>query len=179
MRLEWHLWGYVVLATLLWLPVAVLAAHLLARRRARRGRPHPARTAYADVLIVAGTLPSLWMILTPGTASGVSLVPLRDLADLAKGPFGAAFAQVGGNLLVFAALGALLPMRSPRFARLWRVALLAGLLSVTVEALQYGLRLGRVSSVDDVLLNALGAVLAGLVTRPWHAKPITVGTGPQ
>ncbi|MEV7966734.1 VanZ family protein [Sphaerisporangium sp. NPDC088356] len=157
----------------------VLVAHLLARRRARGGHPHPARTAYADVFAVAGTLPWLWMILTPGRTPGVSLVPLRDLAELASGPFGAAFAQVGGNLLVFAALGALLPIRSPYFTRLWRLALLAGALSVTVEALQYGLRLGRVSSVDDVLLNAAGAVLAGLATRPWHAAPATVGTGPQ
>jgi hypothetical protein len=179
MRLEWHLWGYIVLATFLCLPAALLAARRLAGRRARRGRPHPARTAYADVFIVAGTVPWLWMILTPGAAPGVSLVPLRDLAELVKGPAGAAFAQVGGNLLVFAALGALLPIRSPRFTRLWHVALLAASLSVTVEALQYGLSLGRVSSSDDVLLNAAGAVLASLVTRPWHATPAPAGTGPQ
>ncbi|WP_248959772.1 VanZ family protein [Sphaerisporangium perillae] len=179
MRLEWHLWGHVVLATLLLLPVAVALAHLLAAWRAGRGRAHAARTAYADVFIAAGTLPWLWMILTPGSASGVSLVPLRDLAELAGGPPGAAFAQVGGNLLVFAALGALLPVRSARMASLWRVALIAASLSVTVEVLQYGLRLGRVSSVDDVLLNTAGALLGALVTRPWRARTAPVGTGPQ
>jgi glycopeptide antibiotics resistance protein len=157
----------------------LVMAHLLTRRRAHRRHPHPARTAYADVFAVAGTLPWLWMILTPGTTSGVSVVPLGDLAELASGPFGAAFAQVVGNLLVFATLGALVPIRSPRFTRLWRVALLAAALSVTVEALQYGLRLGRVSSVDDVLLNTVGAVLASLATRPWHMKPASLGTGPQ
>ncbi|GGK80318.1 hypothetical protein Sme01_45360 [Sphaerisporangium melleum] len=177
MRLEFQLWGYVVIATFLWLPGAVAAAHLLARHRARRGRPHPARTAYADVFAVTGTLPWVWMILTPGRASGVSLVPLRDLAELAHGPLGAAFAQVGGNLLVFAALGALLPVRSSRFLPLWRVALLAAALSVTVEALQYGLRLGRVSSVDDVLLNTAGAVLAALATRRWWATRTAAGDG--
>ncbi|WP_344932859.1 VanZ family protein [Sphaerisporangium flaviroseum] len=119
------------------------------------------------------------MILTPGAASGVSLVPLRDLAELANGRFGTAFVQVVGNLLVFAALGALLPLRSPHFTRLWRVALLAAALSITVEALQYGLRLGRVSSIDDVLLNTVGAVLASLASRPWQAGPPPVGTGPQ
>ncbi|MFC4533765.1 VanZ family protein [Sphaerisporangium dianthi] len=161
------------------LPAAIAVAHLLARLRARRGHPRPARTAYADVFIVAGTLPWLWMILTPGSASGVSLVPLRDLADLAHAPLGAVFAQVGGNLLVFAALGALLPVRSARFSALWRVALLAAALSAAVEALQYGLRLGRVSSVDDVLLNAAGAVLAALATRPWRAGRAATGTGPR
>lgn len=122
MRLEWQLWRYVGLATLLWLPVALLVAHSLAGRRARRRHPGPARTAYADVFIVVGTLPWLWMILTPGRASGVSLVPLRDLAELTSGSAGAAFAQVTGNLLAFAALGALISIRSPRFTRLWRVA---------------------------------------------------------
>ena len=39
--------------------------------------------------------------------------------------------------------------------------------SLLVETLQWALGLGRVSSVDDVLLNTLGAVLAALVTRPW------------
>ncbi|MGW4643188.1 VanZ family protein [Sphaerisporangium sp. NPDC004334] len=179
MRLEWQLWRYVVVATLVLLPAAVAAAHLLARRRARQGHPHPARTAYADVFIVAGTLPWVWMILTPGTAPGVSLVPLRDLAELARGPFGAMFAQVGGNLLVFAALGALLPIRSARFAPLWRIGLLAAALSLIVEALQYGLRLGRVSSADDVLLNTAGAVLAALATRPWRAGRTAAGTGPR
>jgi glycopeptide antibiotics resistance protein len=116
------------------------------------------------------------MILTPGRASGVSLVPLRDLAELTSGP---AFAQVTGNLLAFAALGALISIRSPRFTRLWRVALLAAALSVTVEVLQYALSLGRVSSIDDVLLNTAGAVPASLATRPWQNGPVPSGTGPQ
>ncbi|MEU9891769.1 VanZ family protein [Sphaerisporangium sp. NPDC051017] len=119
------------------------------------------------------------MILTPGSASGVTLLPLSDLAELATAPPGTVLAQVGGNLLVFAALGALLPVRSARFAGTWRVALLAALLSITVEVLQYGLHLGRVSSVDDVLLNSAGAALASLATRRWHARPLTAGTGPQ
>ena len=42
-----------------------------------------------------------------------------------QGPVETAFVQVGGNLLVFAALGAMLPVRSARFAhspgsRAWR-----------------------------------------------------------
>jgi glycopeptide antibiotics resistance protein len=42
--------------------------------------------------------------------------------------------------------------------------------SVTVEILQYGLDLGRVSSIDDVLLNAAGAGLAALASRrTWAA----------
>jgi glycopeptide antibiotics resistance protein len=36
-----------------------------------------------------------------------------------------------------------------------------------VETLQYVLRLDRVSSVDDVLVNTAGAVLAALASRRW------------
>lgn len=36
-----------------------------------------------------------------------------------------------------------------------------------VEVAQYVLRLDRVSSVDDVLINAAGAGLAALASRRW------------
>jgi hypothetical protein len=179
-RLTWHLWGGVIVTALLALPLAVLAGHLLGRRRAARDRARPFRTAYADVFMVAGTLPWLWMILTPGSGeSGVNLVPFRDLIEVLRSPLSTVIAQVGGNILVFAALGALLPVRSSRFARLRLIALVSAGASLTVETLQYGLSLHRVSSIDDVLLNAAGAVLAAATTRRWWARRIPEGTVPQ
>ena len=50
---------------------------------------------------------------------------------------------------------------------MWQVAALAAVCSVTVESLQYLLDLGRVASVDDVLLNTGGAVLAALMSHRW------------
>ncbi len=64
-----------------------------------------------------------------------------------------------------AALGALLPVR--RRAGPGTVAVAAAGASTLVELLQYARALGRVSSVDDVLLNTLGAVLAAQPSRPW------------
>jgi hypothetical protein len=155
-----HRWGAVLVASAVGLPVAAALAALLAVLR----RPRPARYAVAEVFLVAGTLPWLWMILTPDPAGTrrVRPVPLRDLATLAPRD---ALVQIGGNLLVFAALGALLPVR-------WRagtatVALVAAAASITVEVLQFALDLGRVSSTDDVLLNTLGAVLSAQATRAW------------
>lgn len=63
----------------------------------------------AEVGMVLGTVPFLWMTTMPGAEYGtvpgrVSLVPLRDL--LTMGPVG-----IVGNLLIFAALGFLAPMR--------------------------------------------------------------------
>jgi glycopeptide antibiotics resistance protein len=76
-------------------------------------------------------------------------------------------AQIVGNLLVFAALGFLAPQRFAALASVPRILALAAGCSVLVETAQYVLLLDRVSSVDDVLLNAAGAGLAALASRPW------------
>ena len=61
----------------------------------------------AEVGIIYGTLPFVWMVLMPGSGAGVvpgrlSLVPLLDLSTM--GLLG-----IIGNLLVFTALGVLRP----------------------------------------------------------------------
>ncbi|MDP9864428.1 MULTISPECIES: VanZ family protein [Streptosporangium] len=176
----WQVWGNIIITAVVALPLALAAARLLALRRLRAGHPLPVRTAVADVAVTAGTAPWIWMILTPTAGpGGFSLVPFRDLWAVLQGPGETAFVQVGGNLLVFAALGAMLPVRSARSASLTRVAAVAAAASLTVELLQYGLRLGRVSSVDDVLVNTAGAVLAASITRRWWAQPIAAGTVPR
>lgn len=167
----WQMWGHVLIAAFVALPLAALTARHLAFRREKAGHPHPVRTAWLDVGLVVGTLPWLWMILTPAElTSEIHLVPFQDLADVLRAGPQTAVVQVGGNLLVFAALGALLPLRAPRFAGLVPVALVAAAGSAGVEILQHVLRLGRVSSVDDVLLNVAGAVAAALVTRGWWRR---------
>ncbi|MFI6499759.1 VanZ family protein [Nonomuraea typhae] len=162
------------------LPLAAYGVLYVARGRARRGHPAPLRTALADVGIAVGTAPWIWMILTPSDRpSTISPIPFSALADIAASSWSTMFVQVGGNLLVFAALGALLPIRSARFASLARVAAVAALASGILEVLQYGLRLGRDSAVDDVLINAAGAVLAAMITRRWWATAIPDRTVPR
>ncbi len=174
----WHRWvgtfTGVALITVAVLPLAALAVWALARRRSVTGTT-PAwawRTSLAEVGIVYGTVPWVWMIMLPGDQAGtaparVSLVPLWDLFTiLADGPVRAT-GQIVGNLLVFAALGFLAPLRFAALASVPRILALAASCSVLVEAAQYVLRLDRVSSVDDVLLNAAGAGLAALASRRW------------
>lgn len=176
MTRAWDLWGNVIIAAVFAALVGILAILLLARHRTRRGHPAPMRTALADVGIVVGTAPWIWMILTPGSGQeGVSWWPAQDLGWIATESSQTVLVQVGGNLLVFAALGALLPVRSPRWASAARVAAVAATASIVLETLQYVLRLGRYSSVDDVLINTMGAVLAALVTRRWWARRIPGG----
>jgi len=174
----WHGWvgtfNGVALITVAALPLAALAVWALARRRSVTGTT-PAwawRMSLAEVGIVYGTVPWVWMIMLPGDRAGavpgrVSLVPLRDLLTvLAGGPL-TVTDQVVGNLLVFAALGFLAPLRFAALASVPRILALAAGCSVLVETAQYVLRLDRVSSVDDVLLNTAGAGLAALASRRW------------
>jgi hypothetical protein len=170
--------GGVVLVTVAALPLAALGVWaLVGVRRATASAPAVAwRTSVAEVGIVYGTVPWVWMILQPGERAGtvpgrVSLVPLQDLVGiLAEGPE-RVVVQYVGNLLVFAALGFFGPVRFAPLASVPRVLLLAAGCSVLVEVAQYVLRLDRVSSVDDVLLNAAGAGLAALASRRWWARP--------
>ena len=149
-------WGAVLAVTLIAVPAAALPVWL---QRSRRGLGAP----LLEAVLVLGTLPWLLMVLTPrGASRALDLVPFADLA----GHLGTASAveQIGGNLLVFAALGAAAPMRWPIG---WRVVALAAAGSVAIEIAQFVLAIGRVSSVDDVLLNVVGAALAAAASRRW------------
>jgi hypothetical protein len=172
----WRDWGGVIGVSVCAVPIVVALVAALSRWRQKRGVPP--RVAWwrsaAEIGAVAGTLPWIWMILTPGGGPRrVHLVPLRDLAAQLAGDPGTAVAQVGGNLLVFAALGFFAPIRLAALANPLRLAALGAASSVVVEVTQYALDLGRVSSVDDVLLNALGAMLAGLASRRWWQDDVT------
>ncbi|MEU9862629.1 VanZ family protein [Streptomyces sp. NPDC047971] len=177
---RWHgcfdTFNGVVLMTLVALPLAVLVAWALARRRRAAGVPSAWRSSLAEVAMVHGTVPFLWMTMMPGGGAGVAparvtLVPLRDLVTM--GPLG-----IVGNLLVFAALGFFAPMRFAALASLPRILALGAGCSVLVETAQYALRLDRVSSVDDVLVNAAGAVLAALASRRWWATTAQAPSAP-
>ncbi|MFJ6194972.1 VanZ family protein [Micromonospora sp. NPDC092111] len=160
------------LITVALLPLAALAVWVLARRRSVTGTTPAWRMSLAEVGIVYGTVPWVWMIMLPGGQAGavpgrVSLVPLRDLLTIFAGGPLTVTVQVVGNLLVFAALGFLGPVRFAALASVPRILALAAGCSVLVETAQYVLRLDRVSSVDDVLLNTAGAGLAALASRRW------------
>ena len=155
----------VLLMMLVGLPLAGLVVWVLAHRRRAAGVTSAWRMSLAEVGMVYRTVPFVWMTMMPGSGAGivpgrVSLVPLRDL--LTMGPIG-----IVGNLLIFAALGFFAPMRFTALASMPRILALGAGCSVMVETAQYVLRLDRVSSIDDVLVNAAGAALAALASRHW------------
>lgn len=144
----WHGWvgtfTGVVLITVAALPLAALVVWALARRRSVTGTAvaWAWRRSLAEVAIVYGTVPWVWMTMLPGGRSGavpaqVSLVPLRDLLMVLAGDPVKATVQVVGNLLVFAALGFFAPLRFAALASVPRILALAAGCSVLFETAQY------------------------------------------
>lgn len=173
MRLLWESWGGVLLVWGAGIPLVVGACVLGVRLRVRHGRdPGEAlRFTLAEAGIVAGTLPWVWMILTPAYGErAVSAVPLRDLAATLTSTPMDALVQVGANLVVFVPLGFLLPLRWPGFAGVPRMALVGAMVSGLLETAQYALDMGRVSSVDDVLMNTAGAAVGAFLARVHVAR---------
>ncbi|WP_372349247.1 VanZ family protein [Streptomyces sp. KL116D] len=119
------------------------------------------------------------LTLTPSPASdriaGANLRPGASLRQYAESyTFLAACKQVGGNLLLGAPFGVLLPVLVGRRMRLLQVLLLTVLFMVLVELAQGAVVQGRAFDVDDIILNTTGAligyVLAGRrIGHRYHA----------
>lgn len=143
-------------------------------RPSPRPRSLPARLARLAVIVAAVAVTVVFLVwladltLTPrpgatdqihnNTQPGSSLRQYLDRPSVR-----AAILQVGGNLLLFAPLGVLLPIIFRQLRGPLRIALVVGLVSLTVESVQAIVVLGRAFDIDDVLLNTAGAVIAYLV----------------
>lgn len=170
-----------VLITVAALPLAVVAAWLLARHRRACGstRASAWRGSLTEVGIVYGTLPGVWLTMAPVSWTGAvpgppHSVPLWDLVTVLEIAPLTALVQIVGNLLVFAPLGFLAPLRFPALASIPRIMALTAGCAVLIDTARYVLRLelfvpqlGQVSTVDEVLLNVAGAGLAALASRRW------------
>lgn len=144
---------------------------LLAARRAVGSWHRPVAIALASAHlggVLGVTLFPLPLAgLDPFTApySSVQLQPLDTIELLLRGPQSAR--QLGGNLLLLAPMGVLVPIAWRAARPAWRTIAWGVVVSVTIEVLQFtfGVLSGefyRVVDVDDVLLNVLG-VAAGRV----------------
>ncbi|WP_345469364.1 VanZ family protein [Actinoallomurus oryzae] len=75
----------------------------------------------------------------------------------------AALLEIGGNIVLLAPLGVLLPVLSNRFRGPLRILLTVAFVSLCIETVQGTVIAGRAFDADDVILNTLGAVVAYLL----------------
>ncbi len=162
---------------LLALPIGVLAWLILAYRRHGRGTAwrEAAIGAALDLLAVGSVVGALFVTLQPldGTPARLYLTPFSDIGPILTGGgyWGTILSQIGGNVLLFMPLGFFLPLWFRALDGLARIVLFAAALSVSVEAAQYLLPLGRSVVTDDVLLNVAGAAIGFLLMRALVSLP--------
>jgi len=128
----------------------------------RRGRKADWRGEIVKLLAV-GYLAALAEIIAlrggPGETRELRLVPLgTTLSTLKEGAWPFIYNLVG-NLAWFVPLGVLLRRMPPA-----RVLLTGAAVSLSLEVLQWLLKTG-VTDIDDVILNALGALTGCLIAR--------------
>jgi hypothetical protein len=144
---------------------------LTAHRRRRRPPREAAITAALDVSVAATAFLVLCLVFMPMGGSHTStlhLMPGEDLASAAGDSD--EYWQVGGNAVLLGPLGALVPLRVPRLRSVLRSTLAAMVVSMLIEAMQYVIHAGRVTSTDDVLLNTFGAAAGVTLARPWWRR---------
>ena len=130
-----------------------IAALVSARRRGVR-----INARAVNAVCLAGSLTVL-AVVTMTPQYGGRQVNLTPGAGLTIGPDGRLLAyNILGNAFLFAPLGMFLP-GTFGWARSVRKLLVAALLvSVSIEATQYLLALGRIADINDVIVNSAGAV---------------------
>jgi VanZ family protein len=159
---------------------AIVVAAISYRRHRWEAPPHT-RVPYPvlDGLTTLAVLGILVITLSPPGGRGgtrIHLLPLSDFwerdphVDTLE-PIIAAVA----NFILFIPLGFLVGVRWRLFDGWSSVLVLAAALSLAIEIIQFGLG-GHDSSIDDVLLNTLGAMFGhGLmvIVRHWHPSRFT------
>jgi glycopeptide antibiotics resistance protein len=107
----------------------------------------------------------------PGQVVTDNLIPLRTVRiylDNLDSSFW--LAQAVGNALLMLPLGLLGPLAFPWLGRWWRVLLVAALFSSCIELTQLAIP-DRSADVDDVLLNAIGALMGYVLLRVLGLHP--------
>jgi len=166
-------------AGLVALAVAVLtlaAAGVVWARQRRSGEiaRNPVLTTlaigWAGAVVAATALPRSWppvwegrgdLVLTPGRGG------LSDWRVLFDDPNSLAAVLLVANVVLYVPLGYVATLRLG--GKLWPAIGACSALAVTIELIQLGF-LGRVASIDDLVLNAGGAAVGALGALAWTRR---------
>jgi glycopeptide antibiotics resistance protein len=112
---------------------------------------------YLAALVVVTLLPIA--PIRPPSDVEPQLVPFEGiLGELRHSPV-ERLAELFGNVLLFVPLGFLLPLLVPAIRRWWQVLAVGAGVSLLIEVYQVAWPGVRKASVNDLLMNALGALL--------------------
>ncbi|MEU1942966.1 VanZ family protein [Streptomyces sp. NPDC020125] len=126
--------------------------------------------AFVCMVGFAAALAKATLVPQPGSVDLVhtNLHPGQSLrAYLDQPAFRDTVKQIGGNVLLGAPFGVLLPMLLPKARGAVRVVVVTALVMVAVETVQGLIVEGRAFDIDDVILNTTGALLGYVVIGRW------------
>ncbi|MFI8984829.1 VanZ family protein [Streptomyces antimycoticus] len=126
--------------------------------------------AFVCMVGFAAALAKATLVPQPGSVDLVhtNLHPGRSLRAYIDQPaFRDTVKQIGGNVLLGAPFGVLLPMLLPKARGAVRVVVVTALVMVAVETVQGLIVEGRAFDIDDVILNTTGALLGYVVVGRW------------
>lgn len=132
----------------------------------RRIGSRPSLVTGEAFLLAGAVLVVLLATLLPagGDRSVLRIRLLGDIGDfLVSGDAHTILMQIGGNVALFVPVGFLAPLVIRRLDTGIRTILAATGLSIGVEVTQYLLPIGRIASIDDVLLNTVGGMAGYLL----------------
>lgn len=114
-------------------------------------------------------------IMINGVYHSVNLIPFKQITGyiIRRDSIGEiSFANLVGNILLFAPMGFLLPVIFKKMKNMPAAVLTGAVVSTCIEATQY--LFGRSADIDDVILNTVGTLLGFLlylvikaITKKW------------
>ena len=113
-------------------------------------------------LFVNGHVAPMYINLTDTSAFKINLVPFINLFEYDSEHD--ALMNILGNIAIFIPTGILLPLLDKKLDRLWKVALVGFSIPLVIEFLQLFV-VGRVSDIDDLILNTLGIAIGYVIYR--------------
>jgi len=160
----------VIVGPIVLLATAIVVAGLAIWRSRRRPSGDAWATSVRDGLTILAIAGPLAIMLVPSGRLGgrsLDLIPLRSAWRQVTNSVDAeaAAVQIGGNVLLFVPFGLLAPMRWPALANFRRILLATLAFGALLEGLQFAAGFGRVASVSDVLLYAVGGLLGYALFR--------------
>lgn len=153
---------------------AVVGLVLYRRRLLRLGRAHKllTRSLALNVAISCAVVGILLITLSarPSPENRVDLIPFHPLWSAITSTVDTTRVVVlfGANIVLFVPLGILLPLRWPGLDHPLGILLAGGLISASIETLQYVMEVGRVTQLDDVIFNAAGGLTGWAIQRAFR-----------
>lgn len=162
--------GFSVPLALTFAAALALAVAVAGRGQHRKSlRKFASRHRWVDIALLASVAGILALTLNPkDERNEIQLIPFRDILGALGTPVNETLLlAAAANILLFIPFGAALNMRG---LSLGRTILVALALTLCVEGAQLLFVSGRTTSVDDVVLNTLGAPLGYLLWRRARAR---------